>query len=421
MIKKPTALWISVLCLFGAACKTAHKRPVVLWTNQSEFAAYAELFNATHEDVKVVVVYKENPVQAFPPAKDEDLPDIVVGPWLKNRSIRGNFIPLDYLFNAGRLKKTIFYPQLLKPGSVNNKQYLLPVSFNLSALVFSTDYADVIPESYMLTPEQIRDTAARLNKMNDKAAYTSMGFAPRWTPEFLYHIVKLYGADFSEAPNNGEAFLWNASALEEGVAYLREWTRSVNSSTAAEDDYQFKYLYNPRIKWVTEKQCLFSYMSACELFRIPPERLQTIDFRWIQKDNKILIEDDMISLGLYKYSKNLSAAERFTVWFMNAENQKRMLEWRSALNLYTGSFGISGGFSSIKNVNERVFPVFYPALLGSLPAPDYVSSPNVLPAQWEDLKRNVVLPYLLSATDTRRSAPEKTIEQLLADRERHAY
>ena len=406
---------IPLLSILIISCNAAYERPVVLWTNQSEFITYAELFNETRSDVKVLVVYKENPVEAFPPAKDEDLPDIIVGPWLKNRRIRGNFMPLDYMFDDRLIERSAFYPQLLKLGSVNNKQYLLPVSFNLSALIFSTDYADIIPDNYMLNPDQIRDAAALLNKMNDKGVYTSMGFAPRWTPEFLYRITKLYGADFSEAANKKETFKWNVHALDEGIAYLRDWTESVNTSTAAEDDYQFKYLYNPGIKWVSEKHCLFAHIVGSDLFKISPERLQGIDFRWIQKDNKIPVEEDMVSMGLYKYSKNIPAAELFIMWFMNAENQKNMLEWRSKLNLYTSSFGISGGFSSIRSVNERIFPVFYPALIGNLPSAEYLSVPNILPANWKEIKNAVILPYLLAATNTRFAASEKPLEQFIAE------
>ena len=78
------ALYLSALGCKGSY-EAAYEHPVVLWTNQSEFAAYAELFNTLSKDIKVLVVYKENPADMFPPAKDEALPDIVVGPWLKNR------------------------------------------------------------------------------------------------------------------------------------------------------------------------------------------------------------------------------------------------------------------------------------------------------------------------------------------------
>ena len=414
----------AIACVLFVSCKGAngaYEDPVVLWTNQSEFVTYAELFNASSEKVKVLVVYKENPLESLPPAKDERLPDIIVGPWLKNRRLRANFLPLDYLFDDQLLKRAIFYPQLLKPGNVNGKQYLLPVSFNLGALIFSTDYTDLIPDNYMLSPDQIRDAGALLNKQNAKGVYTSMGFAPRWIPEFLYQTAKLNGADFSESSRQRSLFAWNQSALDKTVDYLRSWTTSINTSAAAEDDYQFKYLYNPHIKWVTEKHCLFAYITSDMLFGTAPEKLQDVDFRWIRKDERLPVEDDMISMGMYKYANNSAAAELFIIWFMNAANQKAMLEWRSSLNLYTRTFGISGGFSSVRSVNERIFPIFYPELLGNLPAADYLSVPNILPTNWNQIKANVILPYLLAEANASNPLHGKTIDQFTAEWKRRLY
>ena len=68
--------------------------------------------------------------------KDDSI-DIVIGKWLKNEKIRRNFMPIDYLFTDQHINKYIFYPQLLSLGNIDNKQYLLPVSFNLPAIVFS--------------------------------------------------------------------------------------------------------------------------------------------------------------------------------------------------------------------------------------------------------------------------------------------
>ena len=330
-------------------------------------------------------------------------------------------MPLDYLFDDQLLKRAIFYPQLLKPGNVNDKQYLLPVSFNLGALIFSTDYTDLIPDNYMLSPDQIRDAGALLNKQNAKGVYTSMGFAPRWIPEFLYQTAKLNGADFSESSRQRSSFAWNQSALDKTVDYLRSWTTSINTSAAAEDDYQFKYLYNPHIKWVTEKHCLFAYITSDTLFGTAPEKLQDVDFRWIRKDEMLPVEDDMISMGMYKYAKNSAAAELFIIWFMNAANQKAMLEWRSSLNLYTRTFGISGGFSSVRSVNERIFPIFYPELLGNLPAADYLSVPNILPTNWNQIKANVILPYLLAEANASNPLHGKTIDQFTAEWKRRLY
>lgn len=412
---------IFLACILSViGCSSAKKSRFTVWTNQSDFAAYAELFNAAQDDVKMIVIYKENPVEEFPIANDEEPPDILVGPWLKNERIRGNFLPIDYMFTDQLISRAQFYPSLLELGSVDSIHYLLPVSFNLSAVAFSADYSDLIEENYMLSPNQIRDTSTIMNKTYDNV-YTAMGFASRWAPEFLYEITKLHGANFAEIEEGIDTFSWDQLAVDNAVEYLRDWTRTINTSTKDENDYQFKYLYNPPIKQISEKKCFFTYITSDDLFSTPQEKLSNIDFRWIQQDTAMSIQDDMIFMGLYKYSKNLAAAEQFVIWFMNEENQRGMLQWRNDMNLYTNSFGISGGFSSIRSVNERIFPTFYPTLLRNLPVAEFLLPPNKLPAEWADITENVIIPYLLDATDTANTAPTQTIQERLAEWKRLTY
>lgn len=81
------------------------------------------------------------------------------------------------------------------------------------------------------------------------------------------------------------------------------------------------------------------------------------------------------------------------------------------MNLGTQTFGICNGFSSIKSVNERVFPAYYKNLLGNLPAETALVAPLTLPARWESLKERVIVPYLSDATNTDTEAAVKTIEE----------
>ncbi len=365
----------------------------VLWTDEAEFASYAELFNTSQDTYRVVVTYKPNPVDAFPPAKD-DQPDIVVGAWLKNSKIRSNFKPLDYLFGDLYINPQIFYPQLLELGNVQGNQYLLPVSFNLPAIIFSTKNQQFIEDDFMLSLDQIRQAGASFNKQTKNGDYTAIGFSPRWTPDFLYLTAKLKKANFQETET---AFSWDAAALKDTIAYLKDWTETVNTSAVTEDDFQFKYLYNPAYKLVTGDRCLFAYLTSNELFRHPREKLQDIEFRWIQENGRISIADRIIYMGLYKKSKHTEAAEAFIIWFMNEATQKALLERSRDMGILDRSFGISNGFSAIKNVNERVFPLFYPLLLGHLPPQETLMTPNILPKDWDKQKEQIVIPYLAEA------------------------
>ncbi len=414
---------VPVLLAAGAvfllsACSRVYEDPVIIWTDKSEFVSYAELFNASQDACKAIVIYKESPCESFPVPKDEQPPDIVIGPWLKNERVRKYFTPLDHLFNDLQLNRSIFYTQLLEIGNIDDKQYLLPVSFNLPAVIFSRKNQDLITDNYVLSLDQIRDISAKFNTKNSKGIYTAMGFAPRWNSSFLYTAAKLKGTNFKE---NGDSFSWNNQNLGKTVDYLRSWTLAVNDSTEAEADFAFKYLYTPSYKLVSSARCLFAYTNSNTLFNLPAEKIQDIEYRWLHENYSIPIEDQIISLGLYTNSKNTDAAELFILWLMKESSQKDILERQSTMNLNTATFGIANGFSSIKSVNERIFPVYYPILLRNLPVAEYLTCPNILPPRWETIKEKVIIPYLLSAVDTGIEETEQSLKESYAEWNKQFY
>ena len=215
---------------------------IVIWTSCREFAQYIELFNRQHKDNCAILVYKENPALSLPPAKDENPPDIIVGSWLRTDAPQKSFKSLDYLFDTKKLTSDIFYPQLLEAGKRKKVQYLLPVSFNLPAVIFSTENKELIPESYVLSLEQIRSTASAFNTKNKKDAYTKIGFTPLGNTDFLYLTAKIKGADFRE--EKGE-ITWNGQAMLNAISFLKDWVNTENTSAQAEEDFTFKYLFMP--------------------------------------------------------------------------------------------------------------------------------------------------------------------------------
>lgn len=383
----------AVMC-FGTGCRRSSSKPVIIWTDRAEFASYVESFNTSQSHAKAVVVYKAHLVSSLPPDKKTEAPDIVIGSWLKNSRVKKNFMTIDYMFSEQQLNPAIFYPQLLTYGTVADHQYLLPVSVNLPAVIFSGKNVNLMPENFMLSTDQIQKTAVKFNEKNKDGIYTTMGFAPSWTPAFLYLTAKMRGASFRE---KGVTFTWNQQILDKTVEYLCNWTKSCNTSNTAEQDFSFKYLYTPDYKQVSSGRCLFAYTTSSKLFDTPAEQLGDVDFRWIDQDGKIPVEDDIVMLGLYKESKNTNAAESFITWFLRESTQKALLERAAAMHLGSGTFGISGGFSSVKSVNEHIFPTYYRTLLGNLPGSESLMTPPALPPHWTGLKERVVIPYLSDA------------------------
>ena len=102
---------LSVSTLTG--CKKKPEKRLVIWTDNSEFAPFIELYNKNHRQ-KAILVYKENIADNLPPEPGELEPDIIVGSLLKNSRIKKNFIALDFLFNRKYLSTNNFYKSLLK-------------------------------------------------------------------------------------------------------------------------------------------------------------------------------------------------------------------------------------------------------------------------------------------------------------------
>lgn len=410
-LKKIVFLALIFVPTLLVSCKVQAK-PIVLWTDKAEFVSYAELYNSLQDDIRMLVVYKENLADSLPPAKDELQPDIIAGSWLKNSVVSKNFSSLDHLFSQLQLNSKDFYEDLLEIGIYDTRLYLLPVSFNLPAIILSSKNRDLLEDEYMICIEEMRQKGSEYNKLKKPGLYTHMGFAPSWNQEFLYLALKLQNANFVE---KDQTLSWDENSVNQTVAYLRDWTITSNTSSSAEDDFKFKYLFTPAYTLVSSLRCLFVSIRSDDFFNVNAEKLQNIDYRWLHQDGKIPIEDDMVSMGIYKKSKNKNLAENFVIWFMNEDNQKAMIERAVSMKLNTSTFGLAGGFSSLPKVNEKVFPLFYPMLLRNLPQEQNLAAPNILPLRWQSLKEKVVMPFVTEAINTDVKTPSKTLEELLAE------
>ncbi|MFA6507983.1 MAG: hypothetical protein WCT14_17915, partial [Treponemataceae bacterium] len=362
------------------SCGIGEQRAAVMWTDRPEFVAYAEHFNASQSRYKLEVFYKAAPALAL--GDTDNVPDIVVGSWLKSASTRAFFTPLDFFFEDLLLIENSFYPSLLKLGNLEGKQYLLPVSFNIPALIFSRENSPIVAKSFTLAPEDVKNLGRAYNEQKD-AYFTRMGFSPRWSDEFLLILATLYGASFRE----GTPLAWDATALERAISQVRLWTTEANGDATAEDDFAFKYLYDPAPRLAAGGRILFAYMTSDRLFTVSEESRAALDFRWIARDSAIPVYEGASYLGMCKKGKARTAAGAFVQWFYKEETQSQLLDLSKRYRTMETVFGIADGFSAVKSVNEQIYPMFYPGLLGHVPPADYISAPNILPEDWTTLKR----------------------------------
>lgn len=380
-----------IAALLFCSCSQTERDYLVIWTDTADLSSFAEDFNASHKDSKVVVVYKERAATSLPPLADELQPDIVIAGYLMNSSIRKNFACLDFMFKSKLLNKENFYPQLLEYGSVDEKQYLIPFTFNLPMVIYSSANEFLLEDQHLLTLEEMQKISSEFNKKNKDDNYTAMGYAPSWDSYFLYEATKLNGASYTE---RGGSFIWDEEVLNSTIEQMKLWTKNFNTDTTAEKNFQFKYLFMPEHRQVTSGRSLFASVKSDEFFKLDESQSEGINFRWLSSDNKIPIEDDIICIGLYKNTKKTKEAELFISWLLNENTQKELLERKHAMKLNTKSFGLANGFSSIRSTNENIYPVYYRQLLGSLPGEKNLTVPNILPARWNNMKEKIILPYL---------------------------
>ena len=403
---------LALFLLLSTGCrknKAAEEHRVVIWTSCSEFAQYIELFNKTHKDNRAILVYKDNSALSLPPAKDELIPDIIVDSWLRNEAFNRSFCSLDYLFDNQILTSEIFYSQLLEAGRRKHVQYLLPVSFNLPAIIFSNENKDLVTDSYTLTMQQIREISSPFNQKNKNDSYTRMGFTVLSNPDFTYLATKLNGVKFHEEKGQ---IVWDEAKLQQTANLLKEWIVTDNGSVQIEEDFAFKYLFMPNYRQVTSGRTLFAYTNSASLFKMLKEQNLDIDYRWIVQDKSIPISDSLMMMGIYKDCNNKVGATEFIRWFFQSESQREILERKESMGLETEMFGISGGFSSVRDVTEHILPVYYTHLLTNLPPSQMFSLPQILPPRWESYKSMVVEPYLHNAVSSLEGESIPSIQDL---------
>jgi len=378
-----------------------------IWTDRSEFALYGELFNAVQNQYKVAVKYVEFPAMEL---KKQNSPDIIVASWLKNGSTGSNFKSLNNLFGNKKLSRNTFYPKLLSVGRIERNQYLLPVSFNIPALIFSKSRGQYLSNQFTVDFDEIKKLSKEYNSIS-RGVYTRMGFSPLWNDNFLFSTAVLFGASFRDA----NPLAWEPAALEKSMVFISNWTNEINTNTQAEDDFTFRYFFEPPEKLIQSGRILFSYMGSNDLFLLTEESKNQLDFRWVMEQNKIRVTEDLVYLGIPKRVKTKSAAKAFIIWFFKVENQRRILEYSTVNRINENIFGICGGFSALGLVTEQIYPLFYPELLGRMPPSEYFTNPNALPANWLIIKERVVLPYLRDRARKERADETPPLERRLAD------
>lgn len=388
------ALAILLLALGTAACSP---RPTELWTDRPELSVYASAFNASQQRYRVVVRHHEALPAAVATARRK--PALVIGSYLRSESFRKQLVSLDYLFGELAINQSLFYPELLAKGNVDGRQLLLPLSFNLPMVAFRDVDPAPLPVGQVASLSDLEPAALAFNRKSGRE-YTALGFSPRWYGEPMLLTAWASGVSFRE----GTPLAWSDEGLDKAVTTLRDWASRVNGSIEAEDDFAFKYLYLPSYASVLEKRTLFAVLRSDRFFLVPEAARGLLDFRWYGADGRIPVFGDAVWAGILRSGSGKQGAEAFLGWLFSESTQAELLQSSKRLRLTESVFGIAGGFSSLSTVNDRWFPLVYPAMEGRMVAGPNLVAPNILPLDWPSIEAEVALPFLEAAAG--RSPPE---------------
>lgn len=370
-----------------SGCSIFGGRVGILWSNLPEFAAYAELFNASQSRYQIEVVYKEDPGLAL--LEGGRLPDLVIGTRIASIPIVGKFGSLEQVLNRGQVNPTYFYKSLLRAGRFEGRQVLLPVSFDLPIFISSSSGGLGSTSAGSVTLDDVKRAAIEFNKKSTDS-FRVMAFSPRWNLNFLYTAADMAGADFHQSPRGELA--WNNAKLLDAVNSLRDWISTVDGGAQNDLDFGDRYLYDPPSQLITSGRILAYFLSLSSYLSLPADDRQNLRFDWVGADGHIPALDGVLFAGVPRWAWDKGAAYAFLGWLYRPETQRLLLA--AAREEHVHTFGIAGGLSPLVAVNEQELPKYYPPLAGRLPAADSIVFPRSLPNDWQDIKRDVVLPWM---------------------------
>ena len=313
-------LLLPALLLLGG-CGLFPRRDIVLWTNRAEMAAYVEHFNARQDHL---------PRQAGLPGIPRPFlggggrpPDLLVDAWLNAPGRIGRLQPVEDLLRGRRLPREAFYTQLLERGALDKKQVVLPVSFDLPAVVYRSPNLAADAPSLALPLDTIREKAAAFNRLQ-AGRFDQVGFSPRWNTDFLYLITSLFGVSFRQA-GQGEV-RWNSEALSESLQYARKWVGEVNKGLEADRQFAERYLYSPMEQLLGANRILFWMSTTERVYPLLVSGKENLNFRWISHQGKVAVQEEVLWAGIPRRARNARGAKFFLEWFLQPQTQALILK-----------------------------------------------------------------------------------------------
>ena len=365
-------------------------------TNVPQAVFYAEQFNVQQKRYKIHCIYEKNLEKIQQTNTRKKFPALIFGNHIFSEKVLPQLDDISYLFATLSISRRDFYESLLQSGLIQNRQLLLPVSFNIPLVIMPKNFDSAAMEpGAALEPgviTQIQDLRVQSNSFikKQKNEYTAIGFHPLWSDEAMYYLFKAFNSNFRVQKD----LQWDQNNFNTALKYLKSWFDTDIITVPAVLDFKQKYEQIPPDLQLSLKKTQAWVISSKTYLLLDESRRSALKYSWLAHNNSIPVDDDAVFLGILSNGKSKDVAEAFIKWFYQYETQKKLMELNKLFRLDEIDFGIANGFSALIDVTEKVFPLYYKELLGKLPPKLMISTINVLPDNWQVFYKKFILPLV---------------------------
>ena len=379
---------------------------VELWSDRAELAAYVDAFNAAGGPVKVQLTYSAQPGGQL--LSGAAAPDLIFGSGLASPELHRLLVPLERLL-GGELAADKYFPQLLAAGSAGGRQLTLPFSFNLPVVVFARAAVPSDIDQFLMSVEELRQLAddfdARARPSvepqpgSDAAAAGvrpppgRVGFSVLWDDRMIYLLAQASGAGFAATADG--AVVIDQARLAAVVGSAHEWLRAGAGGIDGHRRFAAAYLHRPLHQLALDGRILLFVSDIASYARLPEEKRELLDFRWLTVAGGIPVVEDYRSFAVPAAADNPAGAGLFLRWISQPEIQAHLLE--AANFAWLHGFGLAGGFPALREMSERILPRSHDFLIGRLPDASLLRVPAPPPVDWAVVRSELVEPWLHAA------------------------
>ena len=363
---------------------------ITLWTQCPEIIPFIERYNASQNNFKIEVTYFASlPLELL---TSEKAPDLVLAEYLSAPEIATRLQSLQDLLKPGIIDPELFYQELLASHRFNNNQVCLPFNFHLPLIVYRQGLFAKQADG-TLSVELLKELGLALNKRN-RTEIAALGFAPHYNTDFPIYLAELYQVQFRSDP--ATILSWDEKAFTSFLAAYADWIKQNTSNLAQELDFIDLFLYEPPYKIISDKHGDYPRLSCYitldkNFFYLPTSATQDLEFAWLSKDNKVLAADKVLGWGIPQKAINRPGAQDFLKWIYSPSNQALLMAQQKEINPFC--FGLVGGFSALKVVNERELSKLEPRLAERLPRAEQIIFFPSLPYDWDKIKKDILIPW----------------------------